>query len=458
MSTQEQPVLDSSPVQLPPISDFPTRRSLKRSASVASLPTPPRTRHKRSRGQIRSPTSRHVADESDSNSDWASSDNSAYATRITRVKSKSSGDEASQPLDVPVKRTALVLSSHDDDDEEETAFWMGGKRQDGEKAKKESEQGEPLESSPRPALLRYNFKGPVSPPPSRRQPRVPPNRATSIEPPTAAPSTPPRKLFLRAPPTLAKTPTRKTRKTWPRKLPTRDSPDNPFLNNDTGVPNKKGPSEWDCSDDEARELVLPKPVCKEGEPTPVSSYGERPTITYVFRGQKATMANPLYSVSPDAVAASRLPIDHPDYEPLEVCPPKRLFFSGGKRKTRDNSRDSIGFSEGVKRVRSHVSDSDGDSPQSGGEETKVDNKIVLPSDEDREPVFSKPPREPSQHRPDPEQESDAREALRRAREERERRVRADKERLGHSEGLRAGAVVTQRDDPIRRACGPPRNA
>ncbi|KAI5994927.1 hypothetical protein F5J12DRAFT_856654 [Pisolithus orientalis] len=353
---------------LPPISDFPTQRSLTRSTSVASLPTPPRARHKRSRG--------HVADESDSNSDWASSEDSAYATRISRVKSKSSGDEASQPLDVPVKRTAFVLSSHDDDEEEETAFWMGRKRQDGEEGKKESEQGEPLESSPRPALLHYNFKGPVSSP-SRRQPR---------------------------------TPAPKAKKTWPKKSPTRDSPDNPFLNNDTG---------------------LPKPVCKEGEIAPVSSYGERPTIIYVFRSQKATMANPLYS----------LLINHLDYVPPEVCPPKRLFFSGGKRKTRDNSRDSIGFSEGAKEVEARVSDSDGDGPRSGGEEVKVDNKIVLPSDEDCEPVFTKPPREPSQHWPDPEQE-----------------VRADKERLGQSEGLRAGAVVTQRDDPIRRACAPPRNA
>ncbi|KAI6142689.1 hypothetical protein BKA82DRAFT_4189836, partial [Pisolithus tinctorius] len=403
-----QPVLDLSPVHLPFISDFPIRRSLKRSASVAALPALPHNRHERSPGQTRSPTSRHVADD----------DRNSTSARATRIRSKSSEDKACQPLGDSLKRTALVLPSHDDDEEEETAFWMGGKRPDGKKAKKESEQGEPLDNS-------------IATPPQ---------------------------IFLRTPPSLAKAPTRKTRKTWPKKLPTRDSPDNPFLNNDTGVPNKKGPSEWDCSDDEACELVLPKPVCKEGEPTPVSSYGERSTITYVFRGQKATMANPLYSVSPDAVVASRLPIDHPDYEPLEVCPPKRLFFSGGKRKTRDNSRDSIGFSEGVKRVRSHVSDSDGESPQLGGEETKEDNKIILPSDEDREPVSTKPPREPSQHRPDPEQESDAREALRRAREERERRVRADKERLGQLEGLCTGAVVTRRDGPIRRACGPPRNA
>ncbi|KAI5994975.1 hypothetical protein EDC04DRAFT_3076332, partial [Pisolithus marmoratus] len=435
MSTQEQlNVLDSSPVGLPPISDFPTRRSLKRSASVASLPTPPRTRHKRSRGQTRSPVSRHVGDEGDSNSDTASSDN---ATRINRVKSKSSGDEASQPLKVSVKRTSFVLSSHDDEEDEEAAFWMGHKRREGEQVKKASERGEPLEPSPRPALLRYNFKGPVSPPPSRRQPRVPPNRAVSIEPSPPAPSTPPLRLLLRAP--FLKTPTWKAKKTWPKKLPTRDSPHNPFLN-ETSALGKKRPSEWDSSDDEARLAVIPEPVCKE-EPSSISSYGEKPTITYVFRGQKATMANPMYRVSPAAEAASRLPIDHPDYEPLEVCPPRRLFVFGGRRKNRDSNRESVGFSEGAKRVNTDRSYSDTDSPHLGG---------------DREPVFTKPPCEPSQLRSDPQQESDAREALRRVREEREQRVRADKDRLGQTEGLRAGAVVIERDHPFRRACGPPR--
>lgn len=44
-----------------------------------------------------------------------------------------------------------------------------------------------------------------------------------------------------------------------------------------------------------------------------------------------------------------------------------------------------------------------------------------------------------------------------AREERERKVRERKEHLASKEGLRAGAVVTERDDPIRRAVGPPRS-
>lgn len=453
MSTQEeQPALDSSPVQLLPVSDLPTRRSLKRSASVASLPTPPRTRHKRSRGQTRSPVSRHVGGEGHSDDDSVSSDNSTYATHIGRVKSKSSGDEASQPLDLPIKGTSVVFSSRNDEEDEETAFWMGRKRREDEQGQRESEAGEPLDASPRPALLRYNFKGPVSPPPSRRQPRPLPNRAVSIEPPPAAPSTPPRRLFLRAPP--LRTPTLKAKRTWPKKLPSRDSPDNPFLNNDTSVSSKKRPSGWDSSDDETREAAIPEPVCKE-EPTSVSSYGEKPTITYVFRGQKATMANPLYNVSAAAEAASRLPIDHPDYEPLEVCPPKRLFFSGGKRKSRDSSRETVEIPDGVKRVKTQISHNDPDELQLGGEEPfdgSVIKKSPLPNDGDREPVFTKPP----QHRSDPEQESDAREALRRVREERERRVRADKERLGQTEGLRAGAVAAERDDPIRRACGPPR--
>ncbi|KAI5988474.1 hypothetical protein F5J12DRAFT_786867 [Pisolithus orientalis] len=175
----------------------------------------------------------------------ASSDNSAYTICITHVKSKNSG-EASQLLIIPIKCTTFVLSSHGNYEEEEIAFQMGCiKHQGSKKGKKESEQ----------ALL-----------------------------------TPPCKLLVQAPLALTKNPTRKVKKTWPRKLPTHDSPDNPSLSS-TKVLHKKGPSEWDCLDDEACEPVLL----------------ERLTITYVF-------------VSPDAVVALRLPIDHPDYEPLESLP------------------------------------------------------------------------------------------------------------------------------------------
>ncbi|KAG6327845.1 hypothetical protein ID866_11244, partial [Astraeus odoratus] len=288
--------------------------------------------------------------------------------------------------------------------------------------------GKEPERSPSPALLRYRVKAPVSPPPSRRQPHVLPKRASSVEP-SAPPATPPPRLFLRAPAALPKTPTKKSKSN--RIWPTRDSPNNPFLKEEAETSSKKRSSGWDSTDDEGE--VVGAPLVEEGTPTPAPQHGERPTITYVFRGQKATFANPLYNLPPEIEAASKLPVDHPDYEPLEACPPTRLFFSGGKRKVRDCSRQRTTDSEGVKRV-------------------KVSNDGEAGSSEEA----AKPGREGSQCPDDMTPRHT--DALQRAREERERKAKADKERLAPKEGLRAGAIITERDEPMRRAVGPPRCA
>lgn len=84
---------------------------------------------------------------------------------------------------------------------------------------------------------------------------------------------------------------------------TRDSPDNPFLDNGEG-------------DDRPEQLPPAK---------------EKPTMTYVFRGKKTEFVNPFYSPSSQTPKRSKgkapheLPIDHPDYSPDIKCPPKRLF-------------------------------------------------------------------------------------------------------------------------------------
>ena len=244
MSAHDSQLFDSSPHV-----DVTMPRPLKRSASVASLPTPPRTHHKRTR--------------SDSDS---SDEDSTHRTRTKRVKCKSSAGEA----------------------DEEIAFWAGtGRASSGTTAARKEPQPEKKEveqpdSSPSPAVLRYRVKAPVSPPPSRRQPQVQPSRASSVEPCTARPGlvTPPRRLFLRAPSALPKTPTKKSK---PNRIwPTRDSPNNPFLSDDACVPSKKRSSQWDSSDDEGE--VVGAPIVRQETPTPsaVSSYEERPTITYVL--------------------------------------------------------------------------------------------------------------------------------------------------------------------------------
>jgi len=267
-------------------------RSLKRSASLASLPTPPRTHHKRSRSRARSSVSHHGSDGSGSASELDDHLGSGYAERIKRVKTTrtskciSDNDDLSEEEspDRKKRRTLGVLPGHDEDEEDENAFWTGrvgpslGEKQ--EKGMARADKTE--ESSPSPAMLRYHVKAPVSPPPSRRQPLVQPARAASVEredPSTdsVAPVTPPRRLFLRVPsPSVADafiTPTKpKASKIWPK----RDSPNNPFLIDSSEKLTSR--SEWDSSDDD--EEVVGEARVQEGTPTP--TFEEKPTITYVL--------------------------------------------------------------------------------------------------------------------------------------------------------------------------------
>lgn len=268
-------------------------RPLKRSASVASLPTPPRTHHKRSRSRARSSLSHHDSDGSGSASELDDDFRSGYVGRIKRVKtgrnSKSvSGDDEHSEDESPdrkKRRTLGVLPGYDEEDGDENAFWTGrGGPSCGEKQeKKKVTQADKAEgNSPSPAMLRYRVKAPVSPPPSRRQPSIQPARAASVERDgslagSVAPVTPPRRLFLRAPSPAAADPFRTPTKTKATKIwPKRDSPNNPFLI----ASNEKVElrSEWDSSDDE--EDVVGEARVREVTPTP--TYEEKPTITYVL--------------------------------------------------------------------------------------------------------------------------------------------------------------------------------
>ncbi|KIK90694.1 hypothetical protein PAXRUDRAFT_668480 [Paxillus rubicundulus Ve08.2h10] len=303
MSTNQ--VLDSSPVPIPSLRDpNALPRPLKRSASVASLPTPPRTRHKRSRSRPLSSTSRHGSDDSGSASELDDDLGGGYSACIKRAKtrSKSKGADSQcdhtedESPDKKKRRTQEVLPGHDEEEDEEGLFWKGRNGHTNyEKEHKKPEAEKEVESSPSPALLNYRVRAPVSPPPSRRQPQIQPARAASVEragsrSPSAAPVTPPRRLFLRpsSPPIVDafKTPTKpKVTKIWPK----RDSPNNPFLVDENQKSQRR--SEWDNSDDE--EEVVGEARVREGTPTPAPTFEEKPTITYVFRGQKATFQNPL---------------------------------------------------------------------------------------------------------------------------------------------------------------------
>ncbi|KAJ7476007.1 hypothetical protein FB451DRAFT_1397378 [Mycena latifolia] len=163
-------MLDSSPVSIPPVP-----RPLKRSASVASLPTPPRTHHKRKRA-----ASKHSRD----------SDEGLTAT----------DEEDDEKL---IKEA-----------EDEESFWLATNP-----ASTSRNASPPLLYRRLQAHGQTQLPGvpPVSPPPSHRKPPV---KAVVV------PRTPtPKSASTVSPPS---TPPAKRRKGAAAPLP-RDSPDNPFL-------------------------------------------------------------------------------------------------------------------------------------------------------------------------------------------------------------------------------------
>lgn len=155
------------------------------------------------------------------------------------------------------------------------------------------------------------------------------------------------------------------------------------------------------------------------------------------------------------IAASKLPINHPDFEATEACPPKRLF-SPGKRKSRDRSRENISSTsnEGVKRAKVQQSENERDEvseDEQSGTGSRSHTKFSHADSAETEAVPSKSACEPSSRPVDNEE-------LRSAREKRERRETSTKSRLASRDGLRAGAVFAERDEPARRAIGPLRSA
>ncbi|KAJ9103882.1 hypothetical protein QFC21_002345 [Naganishia friedmannii] len=66
--------------------------------------------------------------------------------------------------------------------------------------------------------------------------------------------------------------------------------------------------------------------------------GEKPTIDYVFRGQKTTFANPYYHHDPyHPPASSLLPPEHPEFSPAPVPAPRMLF----RQKDDDDDEDDV---------------------------------------------------------------------------------------------------------------------
>lgn len=215
---------------LPPI-----RRVLKRSASTASLPTPPRTHSKRGRGRSRGSC--------DSDSD----------DQVVLLS-----DEEELAVSVHKKRRTGESTQED-------AFWLGtGGMTTRSKTASGSSNSKAVDSSTQAPLVyrrrqaQSQLQQPVSPPPSHRKPMV---VSLTNNAPTTPLRTSPR--LARATPTASPpvTPKRKSQRRTTSVL--RDSPQNPFL---------ASPLE-----------AVPESESEESSnQTPKTPYQEKPTVAYVL--------------------------------------------------------------------------------------------------------------------------------------------------------------------------------
>ncbi|KAM5537241.1 hypothetical protein V8D89_009174 [Ganoderma adspersum] len=280
----------------------------KRAASAAPAlpPTPPRTTHKRKR-RSRS----RVTDSSSEDEDAHEVPEPESDDEDARSSKKKDGELAIGYK----KRKTMTLDAIAEELSQaraEEEFWMGkdaagsskaagpsgGKPphrvyKDRARTRTRSRTRSPSSSPPpAPHLLRRGHSGLLSPPPSRRAPVVVPR-----------PATPP-------PPE----PTKEKEKG--KALPERDSPNNPFLADDS-------PVSAGASGDQSSP-----------EPKTPQKREEKPTLTYVFRGVKMLVSNPHYT-SEEAAAEieerSKLPVTHPDFSPSDAIAPKLLFPQARKR-------------------------------------------------------------------------------------------------------------------------------
>ena len=186
----------------------PPSKSLKRSASVASLPTPPRTVRKRSRSR---------------GSAYHSSDDEAdEALPVVSPPhlSPSQSHHVLEELSIPShkrRRIDAVVAELNAEENEDT-FWLAG-------APVRPEASQPESKSAR--ISRPLSKG--KPPSSSR--RGPPTSARRLSQSRAVPASalPSTWSLLSPPPTRPRPPVTPPRKRPTKPMPVRDSPNNPFL-------------------------------------------------------------------------------------------------------------------------------------------------------------------------------------------------------------------------------------
>ena len=185
---------------------IPPSKSLKRSASVASLPTPPRTVRKRSRSRS---SAYHSSDDE--------VDDVLPVVSPHASPSQNHVPEESSVVSHKRRRIDAVVAELNAEDREDV-FWLSG-------APVEPQVPKPGPKSSR--LLRSVSKG--KPPSSSR--RGPPTSARRLSQSRAVPasSAPTTWSLLSPPPTRPRPPVTPPRKRPAKPMPVRDSPNNPFL-------------------------------------------------------------------------------------------------------------------------------------------------------------------------------------------------------------------------------------
>ncbi|RXW23980.1 hypothetical protein EST38_g1891 [Candolleomyces aberdarensis] len=280
----------------------PPRRALKRSASTASLLTPPRTHRRRARGRSRGSC------DSDSDSDDHRSKHHS--------DEEDEGNEPEGKRRV-IKKRKLSSKAPQDEEDEEAKFWGGELPQVGDTKASSSRSKKPLlyqrfQSQSTGGTV-SSEQGLVSPPPSHRKPAVPP---------APVPGSP-------SPATTVSLPTTPQPKSKHKKGGSdslvgllRDSPTNPFIATPTGA---------DSSD---QVLESPSALLR-GDQSPTPVY-DKPTVTYVFRGVKRVYQNPMYNHAKSRPLSpppnSKLPVEHPEFSPDPSCRPTLLFPEAHKKR------------------------------------------------------------------------------------------------------------------------------
>ncbi|GBE87681.1 predicted protein [Sparassis crispa] len=301
-TTRSRALLDSSAVDIPPV----RRPPPKRSASHASLPTPPRTATKRKRARSRATDS-----DVDEDEHVPAIGEDEHSDDPERERASRRDGDGALIIGHKKRKTLDAIAEELSEAVVEEAFWLDDRNANAGKSQLEPKslprtrarsRTRSPSSSPPPAahLLRRGHTGLISPPPSRRQ-------RTRVG---RRPVTPRPRASTSGKPSL---------------FPKRDSPDNPFL--------------ADTPDDSPTTPVRETDAGAMPH-TPVKQV-EKPTLTWVFRGKKVELANPHFHGTAeddedDEETAKHclLPEGHPDYSPPPTYAPKLLFPEAHKHTRR----------------------------------------------------------------------------------------------------------------------------